>query len=288
MRITALALLLPLLPFTAAAADYSAHARIASSVVRVIARLPNPGSTSFGTGVVLPDGRVATNCHVIPGNQRVAVMDGGQPVEFERDGGDLAADLCMLRGGVLAAQPARIGDARTLKVGDEVVAIGFGAGAARSISVGRVTGLYAYRNARVIQTTAAFRQGASGGGLFDAGGNLVGITTFFRRGPSSTAFYAIPVDWIQGLALSAIDAQPPEPPFWTGPNAGQPLFLQVNAFEADGKWSEMEAAARLWTQEEPAVSQSWEALGRALNAKGDLLEGGSAMERARQAADGLR
>ena len=285
MRIVAIASLILLLPSTAVAVEPAAHARTASSVVRVVAKLSTPGSTSFGTGVVLPDGRIATNCHVIPGDQRVAVLEGGASVAVERAEGDLAADLCMLRGSGFAAPPARLGDARTLKIGDEVVAIGFGAGAARGISVGRVTGLYTYRNSRVIQTTAAFRQGASGGGLFDAAGNLVGITTFFRRGPSSTAFYAIPVDWIEGLPLSPVIGQPQTPPFWTGPNAGQPLFLQVNAFEADGKWSEMEAAARLWTQEEPAAFQSWEALGRALNAKGELLEGSNAMERARQAAE---
>ncbi len=39
------------------------------------------------------------------------------------------------------------------------------------------------------------------------------------------------------------------------PQGDQPLFLQVAAYEADGKWSEMEAAARLWTQEEPEQMQ---------------------------------
>ena len=91
-------------------------------VVRVVAKLSTPGSTSFGTGVVLPDGRIATNCHVIPGDQRVAVLEGGAAVAVERAEGDLAADLCMLRGSGFAAPPARLGDARTLKIGDEVVA----------------------------------------------------------------------------------------------------------------------------------------------------------------------
>ena len=269
---------------SAAAADYAAYTKTAASVVRVVARLPNSSSTSFGSGVVLPDGRIVTNCHVIPGDQRVVVLEGGAAIEVDRAEGDLAADLCTLRGNALSAVPAKLAAGRPLKIGDEVVAIGFGGGAGRSIATGRITALFNYRDAQVIQTTAAFRQGASGGGLFDREGNLIGITTFFRRNNGTPSFYAIPVEWVDALHLSALAEQPAANPFWMRPHADQPLFLQVNAFEADGKWSEMEAAARLWTMEEPAQSQSWEALGRALIAKGDVQEGNSARERARQAA----
>lgn len=285
MRKTVLFCLLLWLSLPAAGTDYAVHARTAMSVVRIVARIPNSNSMSFGSGVVLPDGRIVTNCHVIPGDQRVMVLEGGASTEFERAEGDLAADLCILRGVVQGAMPARITTAHALKVGDEVLAIGFGGGGARTISTGRVTALYSYRNGKVIQTTAAFRQGASGGGLFDSKGNLVGVTTFFRRSTRDPAFFAIPVEWIDALPLSALASQPGARPFWMRPNADQPLFLQVAGFEADGNWQEMEAAARLWTREEPGQSQSWEALGRALTAKGELEEGNTAKERARQAAD---
>ena len=70
-----------------------------------------------------------------------------------------------------------------------------------------MTALYPYRNGRVIQTTAAFRQGASGGGLFDRHGNLVGITTFFKRNGAESSFFAIPVEWVDSLTATA-DSQP--------------------------------------------------------------------------------
>jgi serine protease Do len=273
---------LSLLSFPAVAIDYAAYGKVAASVVRVVARVPNSNSTSFGSGVMLPDGRVVTNCHVIPGAARVVVMEGGSGTEVERGPSDPAADLCVLQSVALTSPRAQTAAAHALEVGDEVVAIGFGGGGGRSISSGRVTALYPYRNGRVIQTTAAFRQGASGGGLFDRHGNLVGITTFFRRNGADPAFFAIPIEWVDGMAESGETRADPNP-FWMRVQDDQPLFLRVAALEADGKWTEMEAAARLWTREEPDQAQSWEALGRALTALGDVMEGDTARLRARQA-----
>ena len=274
--------LLSVLSFPAAAIDYATYGKVAASVVRVVAKIPNTRSTSFGSGVVLPDGRVVTNCHVIPGDGNVVVMEGALGTEVERGAGDVAADLCVLHPVSLSALRAQTAASNTLEVGDEVMAIGFGGGGGRSISSGKVTALYPYRNGWVIQTTAAFRQGASGGGLFDRHGHLVGITTFYKRNGAESAFFAVPVEWIDGLASTVAGVQANPAPFWMRAQSDQPLFLQVAGYEADGKWTEMEAAARLWTQAEPAQAQSWEALSRALMALGDVMEGGSAQQRAKQ------
>ena len=279
--------LLSFLSFPAVAVDYAAYGKVAASVVRVVARIPNSNSTSFGSGVVLPDGRIVTNCHVIPGAGKVVVMEGALGTEVERGPSDLAADLCVLHPVALTAPAAQTAAAHTLEVGNEVVAIGFGGGGGHSISSGRVTALYPYRNGRVIQTTAAFRHGASGGGLFDRHGNLVGITTFFKRNGAESAFFAIPVEWVDALTSSNTGIQSNSNPFWMWAQSDQPLFLQVATYEADGKWGEMEAAARLWTQEEPGQAQSWEALSRALMALGDVMEGGAARMRAKQASESV-
>jgi len=266
------------------ALDYGSYGRVAASVVRIAARLPGTSSTSFGSGVALADGRIVTNCHVIPGAGKVIVMQGALGSEVERGPGDAAADLCILRPATLSVPHAQTGSSQALQVGDEVVAIGFGGGGGRSLSSGRVTALYPYRNARVIQSSAAFRQGASGGGLFDRHGQLIGITTFFRRNGAESAFFAIPIEWIDALPSSS--ATPSNlSPFWMRAQGEQPLFLQVAGYEADGKWAEMKAAARLWTQAEPDRAQSWEALSRALMALGDVLEGSAARYRARQASE---
>jgi serine protease Do len=258
----------------AAAVDYGAYQRVAASVIRVVANVPGVGM-SYGSGVVLPGGRVATNCHVIPASRKAAVLDAGSRIEADSTAGDVGADLCVLHTGMLSSPAVQLGDARNLRVGDDVIAIGFGGGSARSISSGKITALFPYRGGQVIRSTAAFRQGASGGGLFDRNGNLVGITTFYRRGGTEFSFFAIPVEWIEQLPLMAADGQPQASPFWMRPHAEQPHFLQVATLEADGKWVEMAEAARLWTEDEPAQAQSWEALGRALTAQGQTAEKGA-------------
>lgn len=285
MRKYVLIVLLSLPASPVLALDYAAYGKVASSVVRIAARLPGTNSTSLGSGVALPDGRIVTNCHVIPGAGKVIVMQGALGSEVERGPSDADADLCVLRPVALSVPRAQTGTSRALRVGDEVVAIGFGGGGGRSLSSGRITALYPYRNGRVIQSSAAFRQGASGGGLFDAHGDLVGITTFYRRNGAESAFFAIPIEWIDALPSSNAATASNSSPFWMRAQGEQPLFLQVAGYEADGKWAEMKAAARLWTQAEPDRAQSWEALSRALMALGDVLEGSVARFRASQASD---
>src|SRR6187549_935577 len=67
MRNCTLLVLMSVLSFPVGAIDYAAYGKLAASVVRVMVRVPESNRTLFGSGVVLPDGRIATNCHVIPG-----------------------------------------------------------------------------------------------------------------------------------------------------------------------------------------------------------------------------
>ncbi len=266
----ALIVLLSCLSFQVGAVDYAVYGKVAGSVVRIVARIPGSGSTSFGSGVVLPDGRIVTNCHVIPGAGKVTVIGAAGSSEGERGPSDPSADLCILDAANLNAPRAHTA-ITPLEVGDVVVAIGFGGGGGRSMSTGRITALYPYRNGMVIQTSAGFRPGASGGGLFDGSGNLIGITTFFKRNGTHSLYFALPIEWIDAMAQLP-PAAPDTSPFWMLAQQDQPLFLQVAGYEADGNWVQMEAAARLWTQQEPQQPQPREALARALTALGDVSD----------------
>jgi serine protease Do len=267
------------LSLSAWAIDFDACRKVAVSVVRVVALSAN-GVASTGSGVVLPGDRVVTNCHVTRGASRLSVIVDGQAVEVREEVGDSSADICVLNTGTIKTPAVRIGASRSLQLGDDVVAVGFGGGLARSLTPGKVTGLFPYRDALVIRSTAAFRLGASGGALLDRHGNLVGVITFFRRGTSDYAFFALPVEWVDRLPLSASSQTSNLTPFWALLPAQQPRFLQVASFEADGNWYEMEAAAREWTREEPRTAPAWEALGRALISEGQRAEGTAALERA--------
>ena len=153
-------------------------------------------TTGQGSGVVVGDYEVVTNCHVLGKAADVAVRQAADwsGRETYRMAASLLArnderDLCLLFVDQLpeppAAQAAQLGAAKVLSVGDEVYAVGAPAGLELSLSRGVVSqlrGAFGKRSAPLVQTDAAISPGSSGGGLFNKAGELVGITTFKRQG----------------------------------------------------------------------------------------------------------
>jgi serine protease Do len=102
-----------------------------------------------------------------------------------------------------------------LKVGARVYAIGAPRGLETTLSDGLLSGLR--RNAQgqleAIQVTVPISGGSSGGGLFDAQGRLIGVTTYVMR-DSQNLNFALPASWIAELperaqaALAARQATP--------------------------------------------------------------------------------
>ena len=143
-----------------------------------------------GSGVALtPDGFLLTSAHVVAGPNRAgrAAFTDGRELRFEVIGADPLSDLAVLRADADDLQPATLGDAERLRVGQLVVAIGNPHGFAGSVTAGVVSALgrslpaRTRRTARiidnVIQTDAALNPGNSGGALVDSSGGVVGINT---------------------------------------------------------------------------------------------------------------
>lgn len=156
-----------------------------------------------GSGVIVRPGVVATNCHVVGNGAAIRVYEA-RSRRAQTDTPYRAAiyaerrddDLCLLIVAGLNGAAAKIRRAKTLAVGEKVFAIGAPKGLEYSLSAGVVSQLRGSGNdAPIIQTDAAISPGSSGGGLFDGDGNLVGITTFKRRGAENINF-AIPAEWI--------------------------------------------------------------------------------------------
>ena len=147
-----------------------------------------------GSGVLLPSGKIATNCHVVEGGASYQVGRGKQlvPATLYAEDGD--KDICLLDAKGITGKPAQLGKAAGLKVGDPVYAVGAPQGLELSLSDGIVAQLRG-GPPPLIQTTAAISPGSSGGGLFDGEGRLVGLTTLYMEGGQSLNF-AMPVEWI--------------------------------------------------------------------------------------------
>jgi S1-C subfamily serine protease len=167
--------------------------RLAPSVANLrVLRATRRGRIPVGAGsavVLSPDGFLITSAHVVAGRNRDgrATFVDGREIGFRVVGADALSDLALLRADADDLEPAVLGDAANLRVGQLVVAIGNPHGFAGSVTAGVVSALGRSLPARsgdavrmidnVIQTDAALNPGNSGGALVDSLGRLVGVNT---------------------------------------------------------------------------------------------------------------
>jgi serine protease Do len=230
--------------------DRTALVQVAPSVLKVEA-VSAGGRLQLGSGVIVGAGRVVTNCHVTRKAQNVFVVKQGIRWPATLQAADVMRDLCVLRVPSVEGDIVPIAHAVTLKVGQPVMAIGYTGGAMMQLSEGAVVALHRWQDSKMIQSSNWFSSGASGGGLFNAEGALVGILTFRLRG-GAAHYFAAPADWlIQGLddesrytAIGPLEGET----FWEqGPQA-QPLFLQAAAMEQRQQWDALARLAERWSE----------------------------------------
>ena len=166
-------------------------AALAPSVAAVQVTSSGARGAPLGSGSAVAlssDGYLVTSAHVVAGGDsgRLDLADGRQ-LRFRVRGRDPLSDLAVLVAEHGDLQPARLGDASALRVGQLVVAIGNPLGLAGSVTAGVVSALGRSLPTRagaqvrviddVIQTDAALNPGNSGGALADSAGRVVGINT---------------------------------------------------------------------------------------------------------------
>ena len=154
-----------------------------------------------------------------------------------------------------AANPLSSVASDGLRSGQPVAALGFTGGLGISLRFGHVLALHLLGTGHVIETDTAFTSGASGGGLFDDTGALVGLLTF-RLAGSGGNYYSLPAEWIGGHLPTEdqwADLRPlrgPRP-FWQSDAESLPYFLRVAALDAEGRWGAVLDLADLWSTVSP-------------------------------------
>lgn len=190
-------------------------AYVAPSIVTISADIDGPEGIggSIGTGVITTsDGEILTNAHVVENATAIRVRLAGEtePRPATLLAADAGNDLALLRIDGDDFVPATFADADSMRIGDEVIAIGFALDLDGDPSVTRgivsaldrtiVTASGALDG--LVQTDAAISSGNSGGPLVDALGQVVGINTAVARGDATVAASNI------GFAISVREALP--------------------------------------------------------------------------------
>ena len=144
-------------------------------------------ASGYGSGFVYSaDGLIATNNHVVEGAGRIYVTLNGDEQQYEAEvvATDSYSDLAILKIDKTGLTPVKFGSSSSLRLGDTVFVIGspYNGLFANSVSSGIVSGLNREMvlnsaTQTFIQTNAAVNPGNSGGPMFNANGELVGIIT---------------------------------------------------------------------------------------------------------------
>ena len=156
----------------------------------------------LGSGFILDaQGHILTNSHVVNGADEVVVrLADRREFKARLVGADPQTDVAVLKIDAPGLNPVVVGDSDALKVGQWVIAIGNPFGLEQTLTVGVVSakgranvGILDYED--FIQTDAAINPGNSGGPLFNARGQVVGITTAIlsRSGGYQGVGFAIPI-----------------------------------------------------------------------------------------------
>jgi serine protease Do len=155
-----------------------------------------------GSGFVISaDGLILTNAHVVREAKEVTVkLSDRREYTAKVLGIDTTTDIAVLRIPAKDLPVVRLGDPKSLEVGDPVLAIGAPYGLEQTATSGIVSakGRSLPGDAVVpfIQTDAAVNPGNSGGPLFDGSGSVVGINSqiYSRSGGFQGLSFAIPID----------------------------------------------------------------------------------------------
>lgn len=136
-----------------------------------------------GSAVAVSPTEVLTNCHVVEGAHKIIIKRDNKEWVAPLLRSDPDSDRCVLSVPDASFQPvAGVRPFASLEVGETVYTLGSPNGFELSLASGVLSGRREEHGRKFVQTTAPISPGSSGGGLFDARGNLIGITTLIVVG----------------------------------------------------------------------------------------------------------
>lgn len=175
---------------------------------------------SAGTGIIVSkNGYVMTNNHVIENARDIAIVDsnGNKFTKVSVVGRDPLNDIAFLKiDSDTEFTPAELGNSSTIRIGQQVVAIGNALGQySNTVTSGIISGTGRPVTAAstdgttetltdLIQTDASINPGNSGGALVNMAGQVIGINTAIAQDANGIGF-AIPINATKGVLSGVLE-----------------------------------------------------------------------------------
>jgi S1-C subfamily serine protease len=174
---------------------------------------------ALGSGFVIDKaGHIVTNYHVVRGASSIQVsFSNNERIKATVVGVDPSTDIAVLKVDVRsrALRSLPLGNSDSVRVGDQVIAIGNPFGLDRSVTAGIVSAVQRRIEApnrlsisHAIQTDAALNHGNSGGPLLNAQGQVIGVNAQIETGGASQGNvgigFAIPINTVKDVAAELI------------------------------------------------------------------------------------
>ena len=167
-----------------------------------------------GSGVIISqDGYIVTCAHVVSGANNITVqLADGTEYTATVVGQDSTSDVAVLKIEATGLTPAVIGDSDSLAVGETTIAVGNPLGTlSNTVTNGIVSALNREvtvqgNDMNLIQTSASISPGNSGGGLFNANGELIGIVNAKSSYSEAEGIgFAIPINTAMEIGRQLIE-----------------------------------------------------------------------------------
>ena len=167
-----------------------------------------------GSGIIISqDGYILTCAHVVSGATSVKVqLSTGDSYDATIVGSDSTSDIAVIKIDATGLTPAVIGNSDALAVGETVVAVGNPLGTlSNSVTDGIISALNREvtvedNDMTLLQTDASISPGNSGGGLFNANGELIGVVNAKSSYSEAEGIgFAIPINSAMDIAQQLIE-----------------------------------------------------------------------------------
>ena len=179
-------------PKALAAADILKQASAASG--KLVSVEMSGRSAPVGIAVAIEPNAMITTCHGIQAGGKLVVVAGAETFAADLAITDETLDLCRLSVAGMNAKPFAIATEEP-RAGDKIIAVGMNAKGELAATEGTIKQLIASPNGKVLEISVPIAATASGGGVFDEYGKLVGIATTPHK-YGANLHVALPTSWI--------------------------------------------------------------------------------------------